>query len=161
MRISKLLTLAIVPLALACRVDDTAVEEPWTDPALEAPAEAPEMREMDVNLTEVEGSGVGGEAHLRQLNGQTEVTVRVEDAPASASLDGHIHRGTCGEIGEVVVALQSIQTNADGQGQATSTVNIPGLANGEEFVVVYHSGPDMAPIVCGEIDSFDNGRTPW
>jgi hypothetical protein len=130
MKVSKLLTLAAVPLVMAaCRTDRDDVDDTWTDPGLTttpATTDATEAREQTVNLDEVAGSGMGGEVRMRQVGGQTEVTVRVENAGPNQTLHGGVHSGTCAMPGEQVAALPQITTDQAGNGQAMGTVNIPG-----------------------------------
>jgi hypothetical protein len=129
MKIARLLTLAAVPVVLvACRTDDARVDETWTDPALttEPVDTRPEAREETISLDEVAGSGVHGEAELRQVGAQTQVLVRIEDGGPNVTYSGGVYRGTCDMPGERVAQLDRIQTTQDGTGQAMSTVNIPG-----------------------------------
>jgi hypothetical protein len=131
MKISKLVALATLPLVLAACGDRDTADDTWTDPGLtttpapDAGATA-DTREETVNLQEVAGSGINGEARLRQMGGQTEVMVRVENAGPNQTLNGGVHHGTCEMPGDRVAELQPITTDAQGTGQAISTVNIPG-----------------------------------
>lgn len=188
MRISKFITLAAFPLVLAACGTDDNVDDTWTDPGLtttpETPA-TPEVREHTVDLNEVAGSGLDGEARLRAVGGQTEVMISVEDAGPNQTLHGGVHRGTCEMPGEQVASLQQIVTDREGNGQAMSTVNIPGwgttagtTARGttmdttvartttttgvqNQYVIAYRTSQDQtAPaVLCGELR--DVGTTGW
>jgi hypothetical protein len=129
MKIARLLTLAAVPVVLvACRTDDDRVDDTWTDPALTTePADTrADAREETISLDEVAGSGVHGEAEIRQVGAQAQVLVRIEDGGPNVTYSGGVYRGTCEMPGERVAQLERIQTTQDGTGQAMSTVNIPG-----------------------------------
>jgi hypothetical protein len=132
MRFARLLTLAAVPVVMvACRTDDTT-DDTWTDPALttEPAVTEPEAREETVSLDEVAGSGVRGEAEIRQVGAQAHVMARIEDGGPNVTYSGGIYRGTCEMPGERVTELDQIVTAQDGTGQAMSTVNIPGWGTG-------------------------------
>jgi hypothetical protein len=128
MKFSKLLTLAVVPVVLvACRTDEDRVDDTWTDPALTTePAPEREVREETISLDEVAGSGVGGEAEIREVGAQAQVLARINDGGPNVTYNGGVYRGTCDMLGERVAELQSITTQADGTGQSMSTVSIPG-----------------------------------
>lgn len=170
MKMARLLTLAAVPFVLVACPAERPVDEPWTDPALEpAPPPAPEpVREETVSLDEVAGSGVTGEVEIREVGAQAQVLVRLEDAGPNITYTGGIFRGTCEMPGERVAELPTIETAADGTGQAMATVAIPGWGTAatpqdpatapaqERLVVAYHRGEeaptaDFQPVTCGEL----------
>lgn len=80
-------------------------------------------------------------------------TVRLS-GPQSGSHQGHIHRGTCDNLGGVVQPLQPVDAPQGGQGTSNSTVGIPPatVMNGQH-IVVYHTvgGSPGAPVVCANI----------
>jgi hypothetical protein len=155
---------AALPLALlvlGCRDDgrpqetpiaaeDTMVVGPWADPAL-ADQGMDHSSGMVVQLSPLQGSGVGGDATITEQGTQTQVMVRLTGASAGGSHPGHIHSGTCANIGGVVQALQPISTDNVGTGTMTTTVDIPSatVMNGEH-IIVYH-GDGGTPVTCGAI----------
>jgi hypothetical protein len=165
MKIARLIGLAVIPAFLvACGTDDTTTDDTWVDPGTtEQPAVERDAREETVNLSEVGDSGVGGEVEIREIGGQAQVVTRIEDGGPNVSYAGGIYRGTCDMPGEQVAQLESVQTQADGTGQAMSSVSIPGwgTVTGQPattdaaggLVVAYYRGNagQGAPVVCGEL----------
>jgi len=104
-----------------------------------------------VALSPLNNSGISGEANVSEQAGQTQVMVRLTGSQPNAVHKGHIHSGTCENLGGVVAPLQDVTIGADGSGTSTSTVSQPmmNLANGQH-VVNYHL-PDGKPAACGVI----------
>jgi hypothetical protein len=152
------LGLSLVALLAACpgeRPDDVVITD---DPAAPAPEVGPEtappaeqMMTQRAAVREVQGSGVSGEVTIADRGDRTEISVRLADAPANSTLPGHVHSGTCENIGGVQQALEQITTDATGAGTMTATVDLaPMTAMDGQHVVVYH-GEGGTPIACAEI----------
>ena len=115
-----------------------------------------------IQLASVGSSGVSGTAQLMDHGAnQTMVTVTLNGA-GSGTHPGHIHAGTCDNLGAVVVPLQSVE-RANGAGTSTSTVEVPiaTVMNGQH-VVNFHAGAGdnpMAPVACGAIPAQGGGGT--
>ncbi|HEY7769802.1 MAG TPA: hypothetical protein VIB55_16650, partial [Longimicrobium sp.] len=107
-----------------------------------------------IQLAAVGNSGVSGTAQLMEHGAtQTMVTVNLTGT-GSGSHPGHIHSGTCDNLGAVVAPLQTVE-RANGNGTSTSTVEVPiaTVMNGQH-VVNFHAGAGanpMAPVACGAI----------
>jgi hypothetical protein len=66
-------------------------------------------------------------------------------------MPGHIHSGSCDNIGAVVLPLQEISTDEGGTGTMTTTVAVaPMTAMNGEHIVVYH-GEGGTPAACAAI----------
>jgi hypothetical protein len=169
MKIANVLSLVLVPgLLLACAPDDT--DEPWADPAAEAPPPEERREVRDIGLSDMFDSGVTGEAQMTAVGAQHEVMVRMENAQPNTSYQGGVYRGTCDEPMDRVAQLQAIETNAMGAGSATSTVNIPMVGDrpaqptqqdtlprtdrdDRDMVIIYHRGDTVQQgVLCGSID---------
>jgi hypothetical protein len=164
----KLLAFPIMLLTVACNGDDrtadtfgttdTLATTPGTGtatgaPAMGAPGTGTGMAST-ITLQPVAGSGVSGEATLTEMGQQTQVMVRLMGSQPNATHQGHIHSGTCDNIGSVVAPLQPVQVDGQGSGTSTSTVNVSiHDASDGRHVVAYHEagGSPGAPAVCGEI----------
>lgn len=141
--------------------DTTAVVTPSAEVAPAAPA-APMDTAMagqssaanSVQMMALNNSGVTGQTQvMAHGEGETMVTVNFM-GQGSGTHPGHIHSGTCDNLGPVVVPLESV-TMADGTGTSTSTVKVPlaTVMNGQH-VVNFHAGSGenpMAPVSCGPI----------
>lgn len=176
MNATRLWYLAALPLALAaCGGGDEGTEEGAGDAtvatadsatmAAPPPAAAPAPMAGDsmgaqmaggstVPMMALNNSGVTGQAQIAEhAAGETMITVTLT-GPGSGTHPGHIHSGTCENLGAVVVPLQSV-TLANGTGTSTSTAKVPlaTVMNGQH-VVNFHAGSGenpMAPVVCGPI----------
>jgi hypothetical protein len=107
-----------------------------------------------VQMMALNNSGVTGTTRvMAHGEGETMVTVNLM-GQGSGTHPGHIHSGTCDNLGPVVVPLESL-TMAGGNGTSTSTVKVPlaTVMNGQH-VVNFHAGSGenpMAPVACGAI----------
>lgn len=154
------LGLPLVVMLAACPRDTTQddvviTDDPAAAPAPEvAPETGPPLDRTAMQTAvfeEVGGSGVSGAVTVTDRGAQTEFSVEVTGAPANATLPGHVHSGTCDNIGGVVQPLESIATDAGGAGSTTATVDLaPMTVMDGQHVVVYH-GEAGAPIACAEI----------
>lgn len=113
-----------------------------------------------VALNAVGGSGVTGQASFMEHGAaQTMVTVNLA-GQGSGTHAGHIHTGTCDNIGPPVAPLQPV-TLANGTGTATSTVEIAlaTVMNGQHLVSYHQSSGDNPgpPIACGQIQAQQGG----
>lgn len=163
MRTSKLLLLA-VPLALAaCVADEPADDTAMAD--IEAPAADMPPPPLDTDMgmagdtmagmgsriaiNALNDSGVSGNVELTPEGSGTRVMVSLTGAPAGAH-KGHIHEGTCANLGAVVQPLDDIQAS----GSSTTTVNIPSatVMNGQHVIAYHTAGGDPGqPIACAAI----------
>lgn len=171
MRINRLLMLAVVPLVTAACADadrtgemadsiaaapDVNAGQSLAGDTLSAAAETGGGMQASVALNELQGSGVTGEATVApgHASGQTSVSVTLQAADAAGGVhQGHIHQGTCDNLGGVVVPLPPV-TVTGGTGTANSSVAVDAMSVMDGgHVVAYHQagGNPGAPVVCGEI----------
>lgn len=158
--------LAVLPFALAACGGDEEVELEG-DAGMEAAAPMDTamggMAGMDhggagvptvVALQAVGGSNAGGQATVTGAGAETRIEVQLTGAGEGAHA-GHIHSGTCDNIGPPVQPLQELTAGADGSGMVTTTVAIDPatVMNGQHSVQYHQSGaPNPGPgIACGTI----------
>jgi hypothetical protein len=154
------LGLPLVVMLAACPRDTTQDDVVITDdpatpaPEMQMPGAAPQPDQMTMHtaqVQEVQGSGVSGAVTVTERGAQTEFSVQLTGAPANGTLQGHVHSGTCANIGDVVRPLEPITTDAAGTGTTTATVDLaPMAAMDGQHVVVYH-GEGGTPIACAEV----------
>jgi hypothetical protein len=120
-------------------------------PATEVLPVAP--RDVTAELVALTDLPVGGSIYIDGAGESPVISASLRGAEEGIH-HGHVHSGTCEQPGPALVALQSIDTGADGAGEAMSTVDIPfaTLTDGNH-IVVYHeaNGTPGSPIVCGAI----------
>jgi hypothetical protein len=158
------LALPLVLVLAACPGDDRrvdtvgTVDTPMVAPGMGTGTAAPGagMAGMTstVAMRPVGGSGVTGEATLTEAGQQTQVMVRLMGSQAGATHQGHIHQGTCDNVGSVVAPLQPITVDGQGTGTSTSTVDVAmhAAADGQHLIAYHAAGGDPGPpAVCGEI----------
>jgi hypothetical protein len=160
------LGLPLVLILAACggdagEVDDAALNEgaevmpPATEPAATTPppggaamAAAPQTASFQATGD----SGVTGEATITPRDQQLEVMVRLTGASGAGEHPGHIHSGTCDNIGGVVQPLQPITTDASGSGTMTATVDMaPMTVMNGQHVISYHAAGGGPTITCAPI----------
>lgn len=106
-----------------------------------------------VSMAPVNNSGVTGTATFTPMGNQTQVMVQLMSAP-EGSHEGHIHQGSCANLGQVVEPLETINVDASMMGTSTSTVAMADSAvmDGQHVVAFHKAGGDPGqPVVCGDI----------
>ncbi len=150
---------ALLPLA-AC--DTTQEEVPPADemgadapmPAPEPAPPAPTTAEQTAMFEPLNESGISGQLVASAEGMQTRVQVMLAGAPSNATLQGHIHEGTCDAPGAVIMPLQSVETDDTGSGESTSTVDVdPATAFDGNHIVAYHEpgGDPGATVTCATL----------
>lgn len=142
--------------------DTAAVDSPAITPGTAAPGTMPgttagtpgagqTQGAERIEMRPLAGSNISGEASLTPQGSSTQVMVRLTGAQ-QGQMAGHIHTGTCDNIGPVAFPLEPI--NAQQDGTSTSTINASGQQlMGAQHVIAYHepgSTPGR-PVTCGEI----------
>ncbi|HEX8209034.1 MAG TPA: multicopper oxidase domain-containing protein [Longimicrobium sp.] len=146
----------------------TAAVSPAPAPSATTPPTTPAESTMTgqssattpVQLTALNNSGVTGQAQIMEHGAaETMVTVTLQ-GQGSGTHPGHIHSGTCDQLGPVVAPLQSVAM-ASGTGTSTSTVKVSmGTVMNGQHVVNFHAGAGanpMAPVACGAIPAHGSG----
>jgi hypothetical protein len=139
MKIYKLGVFAVLPLfLLGCDPQD---EPAFTDDDRATEERTHQIGDTEtVGLSEIEDSGVTGDARFTVLSqNETDVIVEIEDAAPNATYRVAIHRGTCDNVGAQAHQLDSLETNAEGDGALSTSLNVQ-LANvtdGNHVVAVY------------------------
>jgi hypothetical protein len=180
MRFYKLTALALVPLFMA------GCEGPEEDPMLDDDRTAEERVHQvgdteTLSLGEINDSGVSGDVRFTVLTEQeTDVVVEVNDAQPNATYQVAIHRGTCDTVGQQTHPLETVQTNAEGDGAGSTTLNVrlAQVMDGNHVVALYgpaarDNGTDARtdadtdmdvdqpatdlPVACGEIGEAGTG----
>lgn len=164
MKINRILLVGLVPLTVAAcegEADQTGETADSIAAGQSLPVDTVSVTgdgamQAAVVLNELAGSGVSGEATLSPGDASTQTTANLTLRAAGGAggvHQGHIHSGTCTQIGGVVVPLPPV-TVAGGTGTATSSVAVDAMSVMDgAHVVVYHEagGNPGSPVVCGEI----------
>ena len=136
-------------LVEAMGTSDVAVLPPAADTAAAGTAAGMQT----VAFQPVGAGGHTGEVMLHPMGQQTEIMVRLS-GPQAGVHQGHIHTGTCDNIGGVVQPLQPVDVPQGAQGTSTTSVSIPPstVMNGQHVVVYHTAGGDPgAPVACANI----------
>lgn len=167
MHFARGLFLIALPLAVACGTEqqrpgvatesaDTAgrAAPAPTDTGAQVGGEAGAV--TDVALHSENDSGVTGDARLTANGAQTVVSVRLAGAGAAQQgiHQGHIHRGTCADLGGISIRLSPITTDAAGAGEVTTAIDtaFAAIADGEHAISYHEAGGSPGkPIACGVI----------
>lgn len=134
---SSILVIALAFGAAAC--DEEATTEPGGD------------RSFD--LSSIGGSDVSGTAEITDDGGGTStVAVTLTGLEPNTEHAGHVHVGSCADQGGIVVVLDPITADSDGNGTAV-TADVPDDQLTTDFYIQYHVDldPPGAPIACGDI----------
>ncbi len=134
--------------------DSPPAEEalPTPEPAEPAPADPMAgMTHAEIELREVNGSGVRGEAMAMHDDATVIVMIEVEGLPAEGEYAAHIHQGSCEDGGPVAVPLNPVLGEADGTGSSTTTLDADEISADERQFIQVH-GEGGTPIACGDIE---------
>jgi len=114
---------------------------------------------VDVPLTAVGDSGVGGDVTLTASGEGTEVTLNVTGLAANAEAQASMHAGTCEAPSASFAQLPSLTADASGNASATGRVLFQGsedvalqtMADGEHIIQINSGGQVLA---CGVIPNW-------
>lgn len=147
----------LIPLA-ACTGDEAPqpASDAVTPPATEViPPPPAEMMHATIPLSQVNSSGVSGEAMAMHSDDAVVVILELDGLIEEGEYAAHIHIGTCAEGGPVTVTLNPILGLADGTGTSTTTLEAEELAQGDPHFLMVH-GKGGTPIVCGDMEGHSN-----
>lgn len=155
------MALPVFAILAACGADtdqddidlaDSSIPTTEQPPLAETPQPmAPVAMSETAQVQALGDSGLSGETTITDRGTQTEVMVSLTDAPASATMPGHIHSGSCDNVGGVVIPLEEISIDESGSGMMTATVDVaPMTAMNGQHIVVYH-GEGGTPAACAAI----------
>ena len=148
----RLAVAALLSLLVLTACGDQPPEE--APPTPEAPAEAVETEEMahyTVDLQEVNGSGVSGQAMGMHADGSVTMFIELEGLPEEGEYAAHIHSGTCESGGPVAVPLNPLLGLADGTGSSTTILEADDiLVDAPHFIQVHGEGG--TPIACADME---------
>ena len=128
------------------------VMPPATDPGMSSPPAMEAGTGQTAMFQALGDSGVSGEATITDRGQQTEIMVRLTGGSGAGEHPGHIHSGTCDNVGGVVQPLDAITTDATGTGTMTTTVDLaPMTVMDGQHVIVYHAAGGGPPITCAQV----------
>jgi hypothetical protein len=111
-------------------------------------------RTLTGNLAEMNNSGASGVVTVTPVNGQTLVQLSVTGAQPNTRMMPTIHRGGCGEVGQLVDQLEPFAVEPTGVALANLTLDrqVETIADGRHSVRVYPEQGHLAPpIACAEL----------
>lgn len=151
--------------------DDPDMTPDWTEEETQT-----DTIEFTANFSDVQDSGISGEAKIMrpEANHVATVIVELEDLPQEGEYVATLHRGTCEEMGAEVVSLNPVQGLADMTGQSQTTLETHEIPRQEDLSIhVYgpHQQPQQQPqqqqqqqpqpqraVACADIDRDDLWR---
>jgi hypothetical protein len=103
---------------------------------------------LTLDLAAQTGSGQSGTARLTADGEKTRIVVEVANPPEAAQ-PSHIHKGTCDEIGDVVVPLENV---VDGKAESVVDLSLTDLRRGGLIVHAHKSEAEYeTSVACAEI----------
>lgn len=112
-----------------------------------APAAAQD--EVEIDLEELEDSGVSGTATLSADNGSTMVMLDLSGTPEDGDHPAHIHDGTCEDLGDVAYPLENV---VEGTSESSVDVALEDILAGEYAINVHLSEDEIDTYVaCGDV----------
>jgi hypothetical protein len=111
----------------------------------------PATQSSSYQLAPVNSSGIAGTVYMADYGmGNTLVVVSVMNADSSLSYPAHIHLGSCGSNGDVVVPLENV-SGATGLSVTMTDASYANLSAGDYYVNI-HRPEDLSNIIaCGEV----------
>lgn len=112
---------------------------------------------LNLELAAQNGSGQSGKAHLTADGEKTRIAIELANAPEVAQ-PSHLHKGTCDEIGDVVVPLENV---VDGRAESVVDMSLAELRRGGLIVHAHKSEAEYdTSVACAEIQPPDASRSP-
>lgn len=117
----------------------------------------PSLHEIAFALRAVNDSGASGDGTITAESGRFTVEVRLTGLAANTDHMSHIHKGSCGVTGDVVITLHNVKADGAGTGRATTTISHPYSMPATGWYVNVHAGPDLTTaanvesIACGDL----------
>lgn len=132
--------------------DEPSEPTPTPDPAETPEPSATPEPDVEIEIQELDGSGVEGSAALWQIGDDVEVAVGA--APMLG--DAHpvmIHDAdSCDELDEMLYELSDL---VDGSSMTTlEDTMLESVADGDNAVVIFASSDDMTPVACGILPEY-------
>ncbi|GEM_PF-621720 len=121
------------------------------EPAAEPMDPMEDVIHATIELAEVNGSGVSGEAMAMHSDDAVIIVIDLEGLPEEGEYAAHIHEGTCAEGGPVAEPLNPVMGLGDGTGTSTTTLDPDVIPEDEPHFIQVH-GEGGTPIACGDIE---------
>jgi hypothetical protein len=120
----------------------------------------PEQTMAAGRLSPVNNSGVTGSVNLRDVGGQTEVSLNVTGmTEGNQQLQGSIVQGTCEQSGSEVVPVGPIPVGAGNIATLTDTLQVPvaTVLNGQHALIIkgQNAGPATPPLACSPLPKWE------
>jgi hypothetical protein len=106
---------------------------------------------ITVNLSEVDGSGVEGQARFVQHDDQTDVEVLITAGLVDEAVHAvGIYEGTCDDLGDAAFELEDI---VDGVSESEVEADLADLMDGNHVIAVHAADDEDVTVACGEIEA--------
>ena len=141
--------MSFLAIALVAAQDATPDSTPGATPSVE-PTPSADMPRLQLDLEELNDSGIGGTVTLYDADEQ--VIVEFDAEGAGGDHPAHIHAGVCGELDpEPAFPLENV--NEDGESTTVIDTTLDALL-AEDYAVDIHLSPDQLGtlIACVDID---------
>lgn len=120
----------------------------------------PEQTIAAGRLSPVNNSGVTGSVNLRDVAGQTEISLNVTGITAgNQQLQGSIVQGTCEQSGSEVAPVGPIPVGAGNIATLTDTLTVPigTVLNGQHALIVkgQNAGPSTPALACSALPEWE------
>jgi hypothetical protein len=120
----------------------------------------PEQTMAAGRLSPVNNSGVTGSVNLRDVGGQTEISLNVTGiSEGNQQLQGAIVQGTCEQSGSEVAPVGPIPVGAGNIATLTDTLPVPvgTVLNGQHALIIkgQNAGPATPPLACSPLPKWE------
>ena len=141
--------------AIACGDSDEEKAQDIVDEILDD-LEDIGVLQLNVTLTEVDGSGASGEANL-SLNGEGILVSLEMQGLTEGAHANHLHHGSCEALGEIHITLDDVVADSDGNGTQTTANDEQPLSHFEtvHYLAVHAEDSETigAIVACGDVVS--------
>ena len=139
----------LLALAGACSNDDDGPSRARSTQDASTQGGGP-IREFELELRELSGSGVTGTAQIKTLGQEAgDLVVELDDAP-DGELALHTHSGPC--VAQATAPTHQIEPVVDGRAETRIAASVQGLTHGGFNLSVHaNEDGDSEHITCGEI----------
>jgi CHRD domain len=121
----------------------------------------PAVQQSNYRISPMNNSGASGAVDFIDYGlGNTLIVVNMTGLAGQHIYPAHIHAGSCGSNGDVVIPLESVD-GTTGLSITLTTMTYTNIAQGDYYLNVHQSPEDLTSIIsCGEIGSEAQVSTP-
>jgi hypothetical protein len=150
-----LVALAATTSACGASGGGTAAASPSPSPAAVSPSLSPSPRVLNFKLNGIKTTATGA-ITVTVLPGSLTIEIVISGLQPNSVHVSHVHVGSCQQPGNILLALNPVVADGQGNSDTRSTLNATYPPTNGTWYAVVHAGPDMQGsnatyLLCGNL----------